>query len=121
MSQNQNRPKQYDAVLGNQAQAPVDGVVLGGLEGIKIRLITTDKKTQIAALCETLKYGEAGLDLVIQASKSTETQVQLAAERILIQQRNIPELKHKRHLCNAFVLAFKGAVGAKIWSRRPYI
>lgn len=34
-------------------------------------------------------------DIVIQASKSTEPQVQLAAERILIQQRNIPEFKHK--------------------------
>lgn len=90
-----NQPKEYDAVLGNQARTPLNGVVLGGLQGIKRRLLTTDRKTQIAALCETLKYGEAGLDLVIRASTSTETQVQLAAERILIQQRNIPELKQK--------------------------
>lgn len=38
MSKNPNQPREYDAVLGGKTPPPVDGVVLGGLEGVKRRL-----------------------------------------------------------------------------------
>lgn len=39
MSENPNQPRVYDVVLGGQAPPPVEGVVLGGLEGVKSRLL----------------------------------------------------------------------------------
>ncbi|MGB3653153.1 MAG: WD40 repeat domain-containing protein [Rivularia sp. (in: cyanobacteria)] len=62
-----NQPREYDAVLGGGNQTPVDGVVLGGIEGVKRRLQNPDVKARIAGLYQALNYGEAGLDLVIQA------------------------------------------------------
>ncbi|MEH1796869.1 MULTISPECIES: WD40 repeat domain-containing protein [unclassified Nostoc] len=67
MIENQNQPKEYDAVLGTQNSAPIGSVILGGLEGVKSRLRSVDIEARIAALKEALNYGEAGLDLVIQA------------------------------------------------------
>ena len=64
---NPNQPRAYDVVLGSQAKAPLGGVVLGGLEGVKQRLSSGAVEYQLAALSEALKYGDAGLDLVIQA------------------------------------------------------
>ncbi|MDZ8070712.1 MAG: WD40 repeat domain-containing protein [Nostoc sp. DedQUE08] len=66
MTENQNQPKEYDAVLGTQNSAPIGSVILGGLEGVKSRLKSVDIEARIAALKEALNYGEAGLDLVIQ-------------------------------------------------------
>ncbi|MBC1270526.1 formylglycine-generating enzyme family protein, partial [Trichormus variabilis FSR] len=33
-----NQPREYDVVLGEQNLPPIDGVVLGGIEGVKHRL-----------------------------------------------------------------------------------
>ena len=44
----ENQPREYDAVLGGDSQAPVDGVVLGGIEGIKQRLANPDINVKIA-------------------------------------------------------------------------
>jgi hypothetical protein len=52
-------------VLGGQV--PSGSAVLGGVEAVKRRLASAVEKQRIAALKEALKYGEAGLDLVIQA------------------------------------------------------
>ncbi|BAY82612.1 leucine rich repeat variant [Calothrix parasitica NIES-267] len=61
------QPREYDAVLGGQNPAPVTGVVLGGIEGVKRRLESDILDVQVKALTDALKYGELGLDLVIQA------------------------------------------------------
>lgn len=65
MSENPHQPREYDAVLGGQTP-PSSRAVLGGIEGVKRRLANADFKQKSAALEEALKYGEAGLDLVIQ-------------------------------------------------------
>lgn len=62
----ENQPREYDVVLGGGNQAPVDGVVLGGIEGIKRRWETANIQQKTIALSEALKYGDAGLDFVIQ-------------------------------------------------------
>jgi len=88
-----NQPTEYDAVLGGGNQAPVDGVVLGGIEGVRRRLRNPDVKARITGLYQALNYGEAGLDLVIQALWDDEKQVQTIAYSLLKQKKEPAELE----------------------------
>ncbi|MEH2219711.1 MAG: hypothetical protein V7K72_21825 [Nostoc sp.] len=75
MTENQNQPREYDAVFGGQVAPPVNGLVLGGLEGVKLRLNSNDIKIKISAFTELIKYGGIGLDLLLdlfQHEKSEE-------------------------------------------------
>ncbi|MBD2096390.1 WD40 repeat domain-containing protein [Trichocoleus sp. FACHB-591] len=64
MTHSPNQPRQDDLILGGQV--PPTGAVLGGLAGIRQRLTSAVVEHQIAALSETLRYGQPGIDLVIQ-------------------------------------------------------
>ncbi|MDJ0737938.1 MAG: WD40 repeat domain-containing protein [Nostocaceae cyanobacterium] len=79
----ENQPRKYDVVLGGSNILPVNAAVLGGLEGVKRRLENPDIKVQIAALYQVLNYGEAGLDLVIQALYNHDKQVKVTAYSLL--------------------------------------
>ena len=79
MLENLDQPKPYDAVRGGQLPPPVGGVVLGGLAGVKHRLSSSVSEHRIAALRETLNYGDAGLKIVIKICQSETGQVQRAA------------------------------------------
>lgn len=79
MLENLDQPKPYDAVKGGQLPPPVGGVVLGGLAGVKHRLSSSVSEHRIAALRETLNYGDAGLKIVIQICQSETGPVQRAA------------------------------------------
>ncbi len=92
MNNNLDRPRNYDAVLGTQAPPPVQGAVLGGLEGVKRRLASPFVKGRVAALSDALNYGEAGLNLVIQALKNSSKQVRRAAY-LLLRYRLEPQVK----------------------------
>jgi predicted RNA binding protein YcfA (HicA-like mRNA interferase family) len=70
----ENRPREYDAVKGGQNSTPIDAAVLGGISGVKNRLSSTRLEVRIAALSEALKYGEAGLDLVVSALQDESMQ-----------------------------------------------
>ena len=83
MSDNQNQPREYDAVLGGQNSIPVNAAVLGGIAGVKSRLASPIVQVRIAALSEALKYGEAGLDLIIQALHDKSMQVKFTAYSLL--------------------------------------
>lgn len=83
MNNNPNQPRDYDAVLGGQTPPPVQGVVLGGIEGVKRRLASPTVEARIAALSEALNYGEAGLDLVIKTLQDSSEQVQRSAASLL--------------------------------------
>ena len=91
MSQNPNRPKKHDAVLGGRATPPIGGVVLGGIEGAKQRFNSPVVKARIAALTEALNYGEAGLDLVVRALQDESKQVRRQAY-LLLRQRKEPQV-----------------------------
>lgn len=95
MNNNPNQPREDDAVLGGQAPPPVGGVILGGLEGVKNRLASPVVEARIAALSEALKYGESGLDLVIEALNDNSAQVHRRAFMLL---RERPELNVKQAL-----------------------
>jgi hypothetical protein len=78
-----SQPREYDAVLGsNNTAAPTDAV-LGGIEGVKRRLANGDMESRIIALSQALNYGEAGLDVVIQALQDRSKQIQWSAYGLL--------------------------------------
>lgn len=83
MSVNSNKPREFDAVFSKQVAPPSDAVVLGGIEGVKIRLNSSSEQAQLSALHEALKYGEVGLDLVIQALDDKSIKVKRAAYNML--------------------------------------
>src|SRR5688572_5228626 len=77
------QPREYDAVLGsNNTVVPTDAV-LGGIEGVKRRIAIGDIESRITALSQALNYGEAGLDLVIQALQDRSKQIQWSAYGLL--------------------------------------
>lgn len=80
-----NRPQPYDAVRGGQLPPPVGGVVLGGLAGVKHRLSSPVTEHRIAALQETLNYGDAGLKIAIAICQSETGPVQAAARDLVCQ------------------------------------
>lgn len=92
MSENQNQPRDFDAVLGGESPLPVDAAVLGGIEGIKRYLSSPVVKVRVAVLSETLKYGDAGLDLLIRALQDESKLVERSAYQLL-QKRVEPQVK----------------------------
>ncbi|MEG4939246.1 PspA/IM30 family protein [Microcoleus sp. F4-D5] len=88
MLENHDQPKPYDAVRGGQLPPPVGGAVLGGLAGVKHRLSSSVSEHRIAALTETLNYGDAGLKIVIKICQSETGPVQRAACDLLRQRLN---------------------------------
>ena len=91
---NPNQPREDDAVLGGHAPPLVDGVVLGGIEGVKMRLASAVLQQRVTALSEALKYGEAGLDLVIQRLQDESKRLQFAAYSLL-KERQEPRVKQQ--------------------------
>lgn len=83
MTENQNQPREYDAVLGGQSQVPLGAAVLGGIPGVKSRLASPGVEVRITALSEALKYGDAGLDLIIGALQDESMSVKFAAYSLL--------------------------------------
>ena len=91
---NPNQPRKDDVVLGGHTPPPVDGVVLGGIEGVKMRLASAAFEQRVAALSEAIQYGEAGLDLVIQGLQDESRQVKFAAYSLL-KERQEPRVKQQ--------------------------
>ncbi|HAX80135.1 MAG TPA: Sulphatase-modifying factor protein [Cyanobacteria bacterium UBA11372] len=121
MSENENQPREYDAVLGGQSEIPSGAAVLGGILGVKSRLASPIVEVRIAALKDALKYGEAGLDLIIEALRDESMQVKSAAFSLL-RDRNEPKVKQN---LDKFLPSFNfdvitvNAKGEEI-SRRPH-
>ena len=97
MSEHQNEPREYDAVKGGQNPPPISAAVLGGIPSIKSRLASPTVYVRAAALPEALKYGEAGLDLIIQALHDQIVSVRFAAYLLL---KDRDEEKIKQYLRN---------------------
>src|SRR4028118_178916 len=97
MTENPNQPREYDAVKGGESQVPFAAAVLGGISGLKSRLASPIVEVKIAALSEALKYGDAGLDLMIGALQDESMAVKLAAFSLLKDrdELNIKEQLHK--------------------------
>ncbi len=94
MTENLNQPREYDAVLGGESQVPLAAAVLGGIPGVKSRLASPIFEVKIAALSEAVKYGDAGLDLIIGALQDESIAVRFAAYSLL-NDRDEPNLKQQ--------------------------
>jgi COMPASS component SWD3 len=99
MPENPNQPREDDAVLGGQNLAPTASVVLGGLEGVTRRFgvgnpgaVVPEVEQRVAALKDALKYGQKGLNLVIQALQDESDLVQRVAY-LLLRERAQPEVR----------------------------
>jgi formylglycine-generating enzyme required for sulfatase activity len=86
------QPREYDAVLGGNSPSLEGAAVLGGIEGVKLRLQNPEPQLRIAALNQALNYGEQGLDLVIAGLKDESWAIQNAAYLIL-NKRTEPRIK----------------------------
>ena len=86
------QPREYDAVLGGNSPSLEGAAVLGGIEGVKLRLQNPEPQLRIAALNQALNYGEQGLDLVIAGLKDKSWDIQNAAYLIL-NSRTEPRIK----------------------------
>jgi hypothetical protein len=102
---NPQQPREYDAVLGGNSPSLEGAAVLGGIEGVKLRLQNPDLKVRIAALEQALNYGEQGLDLVIEGLHDEILKVQNAAYLLL---KNRIEEKVREAL---IIFELKSAVG----------
>jgi hypothetical protein len=81
--ENFDRPKPYDAVRGGQLPPPVGAVVLGGLAGVKHRLSSSVSEHRIAAMKETLNYGDSGLEIIVKICQTETGATQQAACNLL--------------------------------------
>ncbi|RUS95881.1 hypothetical protein DSM106972_088940 [Dulcicalothrix desertica PCC 7102] len=84
-----NQPRDFDVVLGGEAAPPVTGMILGGIEGVKTRLSSSSVDVRVAALSTALNYGDAGLDLIIEALDDSSPDVQNFAVKLLKEQAGI--------------------------------
>lgn len=92
MSDNLHYPKRDDAVIGGQNPPPTHSIVLGGLEGVKKRMANTSVELRSATLKEALKYGQDGLELVIQALHDPSNKLQWDAY-LLLRTREEPSVR----------------------------
>ena len=83
MTEKPNQPREYDAVLGGKNSLPVNAAVLGGIEGVKLRLTAADELVRVEAVRDTVKYGEAGLDVAIASLKDKSPKVRQAVLNLL--------------------------------------
>jgi formylglycine-generating enzyme required for sulfatase activity len=94
MTENPNQPREYDAVLGGESQVPFAAAVLGGVPGVKTRLASPIFEVKLAALSEAIKYGDAGLDLIIGTLQDESMAVKFAAYSLL-RDRDEPNIKQQ--------------------------
>ncbi len=99
MPENPNQPREDDAVLGGQNLVSAGSVILGGLEGVTRRLgvgnsgaVALTVEQRIAALKDALKYGQKGLNLVIQALQDESDAMQRVAY-LLLREKTQPEVR----------------------------
>lgn len=92
MTHRPNEPEKDDAVLGGQAAMPSDGLVLGGLEGLKQRLSHPSPEQRITALEQAMQQGQAGVALVIAALRDESPRVSQVAY-LLLRDRPEPSVK----------------------------
>lgn len=74
-----NQPGSHDVVLSDRIAPPIGGIVLGGWEGLQRQFASPIAEQRIAALSQAVRYGEAGLELLIQALQDQAIPVQKAA------------------------------------------
>jgi WD40 repeat protein len=83
------QPGDFDAVLGGQSPSPIGAAVLGGLDGLKRRFNSDSVDQRIAAVRDSVTYGQTGLDLLINALQDESIQVQRVAYLLLCDRQEL--------------------------------
>ncbi len=83
MTNNSQSPREYDAVLGGNSPPPIYGAVLGGIEGLNRRLETGNTQQRVDSLADAIKYGDAGIDLLIESLGDGEIELRAKAFQLL--------------------------------------
>lgn len=122
MSNKFNHPRAYDAVLGNQYYPHANSVVLGGIEGVKQRLVSQVIEEKISALSEALNYNAEGLALVIPALNDHCEQVHFAAYNLLKHRRE-SEIKTAldKYVLKSHYIRFGGLYYSRSQSNNYYL
>ncbi|VEP13184.1 putative Pentapeptide repeat family protein [Hyella patelloides LEGE 07179] len=91
MMNEERNPSEYDLVLGGDNPPPVDGLVLGGIEGVKRKFSSsnTDKET-IRIFKEALKYDDIGKDWLYEILETATGEIQWIAAVVLSEIANKP-------------------------------
>lgn len=79
----QAEPKARDLVMGGVGPPPVNGVVLGGVAGLKARFEQADIEQKRSILSETVQYGEKGLALLWRGLEDGDLKVRSQAYFLL--------------------------------------
>ena len=87
MNENQKQPKDTDAVLGGQT-APKRGLVLGGIEGLRKRLKSSDQKERLVGLQQVSNYGNQGLQILKEPDIKEKVQITQKIENIKFKLEN---------------------------------
>ncbi len=88
-------PQPHDVVLGGASPAPIAGLVLGGLDGVRHRLNSALVEERVGAIAQLSRYGQAGLDLLLQSLTDPAIAVQRAA---YLQLHHSSDVKARRAL-----------------------
>jgi hypothetical protein len=80
---NQDKPNEFDVVMGNQMMISDGSMVLGGIEKIISRLETNSIQLKILALKDAVHYGAAGLLLVLEHLEHEQFEIQNVAYSLL--------------------------------------
>jgi len=96
-----SRPSSDDLVLGGTQPPPSQSLVLGGWNGVKHRLQSSEPEARSAALVEATAHGDAGLNCILQALQDKSEKVQQVAYDLLQQRHEFhirPVLKAYRRV-----------------------
>jgi hypothetical protein len=106
MPDNPEQPREFDAVLGGEFRPPIDGVVLGGIEGVKRLLQNSVADTRAIAIIQAANYGKEGLDLIISGLNDVSGVVRSAAYEVLQEKSKEAFLKGSRKRVRTELLTF---------------
>lgn len=67
MTNDSSLPEPTDLVLGGHLPPPSSGAVLGGIQGLRQRLADASPDQIVDLLPQSLNYGEAGIDVLVEA------------------------------------------------------
>ncbi|MBW4473106.1 MAG: hypothetical protein KME45_22415 [Stenomitos rutilans HA7619-LM2] len=80
---NDSQPQQSDLVLGGHVHPPTSGAILGGIQGLHQRLEVASPDQKVELLPQSLSYGEAGIDLLVEAVNDAVLIVRATACQLL--------------------------------------
>jgi hypothetical protein len=101
MREHIHQPQDFDAVLGGQAPPPISGVILGGIEGLRRRFATLTDEQKTSTLANALQYGEAGIDLLVEAMHDETFIFRATAYKLL---QSVKSIKARQAVNNGLLL-----------------